>query len=93
MSVYVDESVHRFRNMRMCHMLADTDEELFAMADRIGLARRWLQRSSSGIVHCDVCKSKRALAVEAGAIEIDRTQLAAVIKKQKDRCSEFGGEK
>jgi hypothetical protein len=27
----------------MCHMWADTLDELMAMADRIGVARRWIQ--------------------------------------------------
>jgi uncharacterized protein YerC len=51
--------------MTMCHMIADTEAELHAMADRIGVARRWHQGD-----HYDICLSKRALAVAAGAREI-----------------------
>jgi hypothetical protein len=61
--------------MIMCHMVADTPNELHAMADRIGVARRWFQDPKTMGVstpHYDVCRSKRALAVAAGAIECDR---------------------
>mgnify|MGYP006921286580 FL=1 len=63
----------------MCHMLADTDEELHAMADKIGVARRWWQSpaKSSGS-HYDIALSKRALAVAAGAVEISLKQCAAM---------------
>lgn len=64
----------------MCHMLADTPRELHAMADRIGIQRKWYQWNAS-TPHYDICKSKRALAVTAGAIEVDRRGLAEVILK------------
>ena len=75
MAVYVDESVLPYGRMMMCHMAADTLEELYEMADKIGVARRYIQRSNSGIVHFDICKSKRALAVQFGAVEITGTEL------------------
>lgn len=31
MAVYVDKSIHSYRMMTMCHMLADTIDELHAM--------------------------------------------------------------
>jgi hypothetical protein len=60
-------------------MLADTDEELHAMALRIGVARRWWQtpEKTSGS-HYDIALSKRAAAVSAGAIEITQRQAAAM---------------
>jgi NRPS condensation-like uncharacterized protein len=56
--------------MVMCHMLADTEEELVAMADHIGVARRWHQYAGTFKSHFDIALSKRALAVAAGAVEI-----------------------
>lgn len=71
MTVYVDDMKARFGRLVMCHMLADTDDELHAMADRIGVARRWWQspEKTSGS-HYDIALSKRELAVAAGAVEI-----------------------
>ena len=54
----------------MCHLIADTDAELHAMARTIGVARRWYQGD-----HYDICLSKRAAAVAAGAVEISRVDL------------------
>lgn len=71
MTVYVDDMRAKYGRMVMCHMLADSDEELHAMAARIGVARRWWQspEKTSGS-HYDIALSKRAAAVAAGAVEI-----------------------
>jgi hypothetical protein len=76
-AVYVDDMRAPFGRMVMCHMLADTDEELHAMADKIGVSRRWWQSpaKTSGS-HYDIALSKRALAVAAGAVEITLRQAA-----------------
>lgn len=71
MSVYVDDMKASFGRMVMCHMVADTLPELHAMADRIGVARKWYQGPPvTRNPHYDIALSKRALAVEAGAKEI-----------------------
>lgn len=79
MSVYVDDMykypIGEFRSMKMSHMVADSTEELLAMADRIGVARRWLQNAGTDREHFDVCLSKRTAAVRAGAIEVSMRQL------------------
>lgn len=78
--IYVDKSAHGFGRMVMCHMIADTPEELRAMAEKIGVAARWFQASSS-MPHFDVCKSKRAAALEAGAVELDRRAFVDAMKR------------
>lgn len=70
MAVYVDNMRAKLGNMVMCHMVADTDDELHAMADRIGVRRRWHQAPPRHDSHYDIALSKRRAAVEAGAIEV-----------------------
>lgn len=65
MTVYVDNMRARLGRLVLCHMLADTEAELHAMADRIGVARKWYQGD-----HYDIALAKRAKAVSAGAVEI-----------------------
>lgn len=73
MSVYVDDMRAPFGRMILCHMIADTDAELHAMADRIGVARRWHQGD-----HYDISLSMRAKAVWFGAVEITQRQAAVM---------------
>ena len=80
MSVYVDKSENSFGRMIMCHMIADTHEELHEMADKIGVAMKWFQADSS-TPHYDICKSKRVLALEHGAIDADRREFVMVMRK------------
>lgn len=79
MTVYVDNMKAAYGRMVMCHMLADTDDELHTMADRIGVARRWWQSpaATSGS-HYDIALTKRAMAVQLGAVEITLRQASAM---------------
>ncbi len=70
MSVYVDDYGAAFGRMIMSHMMADSTAELHAMADKIGVARRWIQKAGTYREHYDVCLSKRKLAIANGAIEV-----------------------
>lgn len=81
MAVYVDDVRLPFGNMLMCHMWADTDEELLEMADRIGVQRKWIQghkllshgkHRNASWVHFDISLGKKALAMKAGAILTDK---------------------
>lgn len=67
MSVYVDDAQNEFGRMKMCHMLADTTDELLAMADRLGVARKWIQFPGTYREHFDIAMSKRRLALQHGA--------------------------
>ncbi|MEI7444502.1 MAG: DUF4031 domain-containing protein [Burkholderiales bacterium] len=73
MTVYVDDARTPFRGWRMCHMLADTDEELQAMAEALGLQRRWQHGD-----HYDLNEEARERAVALGAVEIGRREAAAM---------------
>lgn len=82
MPVYVDKAIYQFGRMIMCHMIADTPAELHTMADRIGVARRWFQTPpKASFWHYDIAKSKRVLAVAAGAIECDRNAFVAAVRR------------
>lgn len=84
MTVYVDDMKAKFGRMVMCHMLADTDEELHAMAAKIGVARRWWQspEKTSGS-HYDIALSMRAKAVALGAVEITWRQAGAMNSRRR----------
>jgi hypothetical protein len=82
MAVYVDKAQHKLGRMIMCHMLADSMDELLEMADTIGVNRKWFQPRSHP--HFDICKAYRAKAIAAGAIEVDRRQLVDVMKRWVD---------
>lgn len=72
MSVYIDNVRHAYGNMIMCHMWADSLNELLLMADTIGVQRRWLQKPpKASWVHFDIALSKKQLALNAGAILTD----------------------
>ena len=73
MTCYVDDVEHRFGRMKMCHLWADSLEELYAMVDRIGVQRKWLQKPpSASWVHFDISLTKKRLAIEAGAVLTDK---------------------
>ncbi len=79
MTTYVDDMRASFGRMILCHMIADTEDELHAIADRIGVARKWYQGN-----HYDIALSKRALAVKAGAIEITRRECGLMVANRRD---------
>jgi len=82
MAVYVDNATHRYGYMIMCHMIADTLEELHAMADKIGVKREWFQLKRLDMPHYDICRSKRKLAVKYGAKEVDSREIVRILIKR-----------
>jgi len=83
MPVYVDDMRAPYGRMKMCHMIADSVEELLRMADTIGVNRRWFQCTSHP--HFDIALSKRALALQAGAITVNRKELVAAIRRHRTK--------
>ncbi len=68
MTVYVDTARHPFRGYVMCHMVADSLEELHDMAAQIGMERRWFQAPpKASHPHYDIPEHKRARAISLGA--------------------------
>lgn len=80
MSVYVDKARNPYGRMKICHMLADNLDELHAMADKIGVQRKWFQNNLDH-PHYDISQNKRQLAVGFGAIQIDDSQLVELVRR------------
>lgn len=66
----------------MCHMIADTTEELLQMVDKIGVQRKWIQDAGTWEEHFDVCLSAKAKAIKAGATEITMMSLGRMLAKR-----------
>ena len=86
MAVYVDDAVTLWRGQRWAHLMADTLDELHAMAGLLRIPRRAFQDKASG-AHYDVTAELRDLAIGFGAIAIsrhrERERLRAVIRHAK----------
>ena len=89
MSVYVDDAVHPWRGQRWAHLMADTLQELHAMAQRLGIPRRAFQNKTSG-AHYDVTVDLREDAIRLGAIPISRHRDRALVKAVIARAKEQG---
>lgn len=82
MAVYIDNFMAPYGRMKMCHMIADTTEELLAMVKAIGVNPKWIQDAGTYNEHFDICLSKRAKAIEFGAKEVSRMQLGRMLSKR-----------
>jgi len=81
MAVYVDNMQMPYGRMKMCHMIADSADELHAMAVKLGV-RRWFQANASW-PHYDISLSKRAQAIRLGAVLLDRREFAKTLARIK----------
>lgn len=83
MAVYVDNFRASYRGMKMSHMMADSTDELLAMASMIGLSHRYIQKPGTPHEHFDVSLAKRALAISLGALPVSCTDLGRLIKAKR----------
>jgi hypothetical protein len=83
MSVYVDDMFATYGRMKMCHMIADSSAELHAMAQKIGMARRWVQHEGKPSEHYDVCKEKRDRAIRLGAFPITTREVVERVRSKR----------
>jgi hypothetical protein len=60
-------------------MVADNLRELHAMAEMIGIRRRWFHRG-----HYNICLKSRARAIAAGAVEITSRDAVPLRRKLED---------
>lgn len=87
MAVYIDNMNAGYRGMIMNHMVADSQQELLEMCDKIGVQRKWIQDMGTNREHFDICLSKKEAAIKAGAIHINMRELAKMTAERKDNNS------
>lgn len=86
MACYVDDyfatggPANRYK---LSHLFADTSAELVAMVDRIGVDRKYIQHAGTAREHFDVAKTKRRLALAAGAQAVSSRELVALIRRKR----------
>lgn len=89
--IYVDPAMWPFRGALYCHMFCDAEDdiaELHTFAGALGMKRKWFQ-DRKNFPHYDLAPSKRKLAIERGAIEID---LMGMKQKLKDHGAWVGSD-
>lgn len=85
MAVYIDVMRASYRNMKMSHMVADSEKELLEMASKIGVNHKWIQRKSIR-VHFDICESKALLAINKhNAKRVSMREMGKLISKNKPK--------
>lgn len=89
MTVYVDDLMaHGWqlhgRAVKNCHMFSDRLDlgKLHVLATRIGMKLNWFQGKAS-TPHYDLTASRRAAAITAGAVPVDRRQAVAIWKARR----------
>lgn len=97
MSAYMDPLaghgwVLRGRHVRSCHLIADTLEELHAVAMAAGLRPEWFQQPpKASFPHYDITESRREAAIRAGAIPLDRRPFVEHLKRIRAQMRDAGG--
>lgn len=84
MTVYIDALKHYkgtgLKHSTWCHMIADSFAELHAMADKLGMQRKWFQKGAWH-PHYDLIPRRRARALEYGAVELPRREFAVKLRQ------------
>jgi hypothetical protein len=70
------------RYAKFCHLLADTRDELHAMADALGIPRRFFQ-DHPWRWHHDIPEHLRVRAVELGALEVTMHEVGALLRHRR----------
>ena len=87
MSVYVDDMQFcipnkNWRYRAVCHLMADTLEELHDFASLLRLKRAWFQDNNKRFPHYDLTSNKRKIAIKHGAIEKSPMELIRYFKRK-----------
>ena len=79
MAVYVHDARHRFSRYVLSLMLADSIDELHAMADRISVPRSWFR--NRWLPHYELPHAMLRRAIAAGAQPVAWEDMPAVIRR------------
>ena len=69
--------------MSMSHLLADSTEELEAIAAELGLKAEWMQHRGEPSEHYDVSQSVKRRALKLGAVQVKPRDLVAIIRARR----------
>jgi hypothetical protein len=88
MAVYVDDMRAPHGRLIMCHMIADSTEELLEMVRRLKLQPHWIQSKGTYREHFDISMNKRRKAIELGAVPITQRELGYKLmeRRKKNDC-------
>lgn len=94
MAVYVDNlrpciPNERWRWLKSCHLIADTEEELHAFAKKLNLKRAWFQKHRV-MPHYDLNYGQRKKAVELGAVGVMESAVRDMLRLRR-RAQKKGG--
>jgi hypothetical protein len=88
-AVYVDNlRDYGWRHGPSCHLIADSVDELIEFAVAIGMRAEWFQPKSTP--HFDLTVEGRALAVQNGAIELDKRGLIKKLRELRKKRLQSG---
>ena len=81
--------VLRGHSIANCHLFTDALDlaELHAFAERIGLKQSWLQHKHVDLFslpHYDLTPRRRAAAIAAGALEVDRREAVRLWRARRE---------
>lgn len=86
MTIYIDDAMRPFGRLKLSHMVADTDEELHALAAFIGLKFKHHQPGIGHVSgsHYDVGATARAKALRSGgAVAVTERCMAMMVRHRK----------
>lgn len=81
--IYVDAAIYRWRGQVWCHVFSPDIPALHRFMQQLGARREWFQDPDTMRVswpHYDAPEKRRAAALEAGAIALDRHQTVVMSK-------------
>ena len=84
MTCYVDNARIPYRGMLMSHLIADSPEELEAMARELGLRPEWRQHPDTDAEHYDISDSKRQQALRRGVKGVTSRELVRILRRRRE---------